>query len=157
MIRLIAAVAAITLLATACGGSAEDDFREQMGEVGFDDQTIDCIIGELDAAGLSVSDVSDSALGEADIPPAAQNAITSCLAGAALDDTGGGDTLTGGADGYGDDPTLDALYDECAAGDGEACDSLYFQSPIGSEYETYGNTCGERFEESPGLCAVAMG
>ena len=56
-----------------------------------------------------------------------------------------------GAQSYGDDPELDALYDACAAGDGDACDDLYYQSPFGSEYEEFGNTCGGRgFELSCG-------
>jgi len=46
--------------------------------------------------------------------------------------------------GYGDDPELDALYDACADGDGGACDDLYYQSPFGSDYEEFGNTCGGR-------------
>ncbi len=58
-----------------------------------------------------------------------------------------------GPQGYGDDAELDALYDACAAGDGQACDDLYYQSPFGSEYEDFGNTCGGRgFELS---CADA--
>lgn len=48
---------------------------------------------------------------------------------------------------YGDDPVLDALYDECAAGSGSACDELFFGAPSGSEYESFGSTCGERFPE----------
>jgi hypothetical protein len=47
--------------------------------------------------------------------------------------------------GPGDDPALDQLYDGCAAGDGEACDELYFGSPLGSEYERFAATCGDRF------------
>ena len=43
---------------------------------------------------------------------------------------------------YGDDPALDALHDACAGGDGAACDQLYADSPIGSEYESFGDTCG---------------
>ena len=57
-------------------------------------------------------------------------------------DFGGGLAFT-----YGDDPLLDALYDECAAGSGSACDDLFFGSPSGSEYESFGGTCGERFPE----------
>ena len=37
---------------------------------------------------------------------------------------------------YGSDPALDALQDDCVAGDQVACDDLYFQSPAGSEYES---------------------
>ena len=49
---------------------------------------------------------------------------------------------------YGDDPELDALYDDCAGGDAVACDDLYLNSPQGSEYEQFGGTCGDRFEYS---------
>ena len=45
---------------------------------------------------------------------------------------------------YGDDPELDALWDECEAGDGAACDDLWELAPVGSEYERFGVTCGER-------------
>jgi hypothetical protein len=61
----------------------------------------------------------------------------------ALDDPSSTDPFA-----YGDDPELDALYDECAAGDAVACDDLYIDSPTGSEYELFGGTCGGRFEYS---------
>ena len=48
------------------------------------------------------------------------------------------------ADTYGDDPELDALWDECAAGGDASCDDLYWSSPLGSEYESFGESCGER-------------
>ena len=47
---------------------------------------------------------------------------------------------------YGDDPELDRLWDRCAAGDVSACDELWEAAPIGSEYERFGVTCGEREE-----------
>ncbi|WP_024287898.1 hypothetical protein [Cellulomonas sp. KRMCY2] len=50
-------------------------------------------------------------------------------------------TTVTGANTYGDDPALDALWDACAAGDGQACDDLYSQAPVGSEYESFGDTC----------------
>jgi hypothetical protein len=56
---------------------------------------------------------------------------------------------------YGDDPELDALFDACDAGDGAACDELYWSSAANSEYETFGGTCGGRFPslaESPESC-----
>jgi len=67
--------------------------------------------------------------------------------------TGAGDTGTGtdsgtdsgtAAGSYGDDPTLDALYDACKAGDGQSCDDLFMDSPVGSEYEAFADTCGGR-------------
>ncbi|MCL3860599.1 hypothetical protein [Actinotalea sp. K2] len=64
----------------------------------------------------------------------------------------GGTSSEGTADGYGDDPVLDVLWDACAAGDGQACDDLYFDSPWGSQYEEFGDTCGGR-EEGGTMCA----
>lgn len=37
---------------------------------------------------------------------------------------------------YGSDPELDALQDDCVAGDQQACDELFFSAPTGSEYES---------------------
>ena len=37
----------------------------------------------------------------------------------------------------GDDPDLDALWFACGAGDYDACDDLYWDSPLGSEYEAF--------------------
>lgn len=69
-------------------------------------------------------------------------------------DSGGTDTgdaardddpfAMGDADTYGDDPELDALWDACDAGDGDACDTLFLRSPFGSEYERFGQSCGGR-------------
>jgi hypothetical protein len=55
---------------------------------------------------------------------------------------------------YGDNPTLDALYDECQKGIGASCDALFQQSDVGTEYETFGGTCGNRFEpgDAPPSC-----
>lgn len=63
---------------------------------------------------------------------------------------------SGGTD-YGDDPELDALWDECANGDGAACDQLYFQSPFDSAYEAFGDTCGNRFPGGVVSCETEIG
>ncbi len=57
---------------------------------------------------------------------------------------------------YGDDPTLDGLWDSCEAGDGQACDDLFLQSPSGSEYEDFGDTCGNRYEAGTVLCSQEL-
>lgn len=44
----------------------------------------------------------------------------------------------------GTDQELDALWLDCAAGSGSACDDLYFASPIDSKYQWFGFTCGGR-------------
>jgi hypothetical protein len=47
----------------------------------------------------------------------------------------------------GDDVTLDALWDQCAGGFGQACDELFDRAPMGSDYENFGATCGRRTRE----------
>lgn len=58
---------------------------------------------------------------------------------------------------YGDDTRLDQLWDRCEAGDGASCDELYRQSPVGSEYEEFGDTCGRRFAPGETFCDGAVG
>ena len=70
--------------------------------------------------------------------------------GTCVERSGGGgegsttETTMSAAFTYGDDPTLDALWDACEAGDGAACDDLYSQAPYDSEYERFGQSCGNR-------------
>jgi hypothetical protein len=40
-------------------------------------------------------------------------------------------------EGYGNNPRLDNLYDDCAAGDATACENLYIESPYQSDYEAF--------------------
>lgn len=49
---------------------------------------------------------------------------------------------------YGSDAYLDRLWDACDAGDFIACDDLYDESPVGSAYEYFGDTCGLRNDPS---------
>jgi hypothetical protein len=58
---------------------------------------------------------------------------------------------------YGDDARLDALWDDCEAADMGACDRLYEESPLGSRYEEFGATCGNRAAAEPGTCEVRFG
>ncbi len=54
----------------------------------------------------------------------------------------------------GDVPELDALWEGCASGRGDwtlACDTLFEVAPLDSEYEAFGDTCGDRNEPS-GWC-----
>jgi hypothetical protein len=52
--------------------------------------------------------------------------------------------MTGGPQTYGDDPRLDALYDACERGSMRACDRLFEESPLFSDYEEFGLSCGGR-------------
>jgi len=64
---------------------------------------------------------------------------------------------TGDIDDYGDDPYLDGLWDDCAAGDMAACDALYLESPIDSRYEEFGYTCGDLTDGSMWCVDVGSG
>ncbi|MFP4234389.1 MAG: trypsin-like peptidase domain-containing protein [Nitriliruptoraceae bacterium] len=69
-----------------------------------------------------------------------------------------GSAAPGPADvtGYGDDPVLDRLWDACEGGDMPACDELFVESPVGSSYERFGDSCGER-NEPAGWCEDLYG
>jgi hypothetical protein len=58
-------------------------------------------------------------------------------------------------DGYVDScaSLLDLLVDDCYYGDPYSCDALYWVSPVDSDYETYGATCGGRFDSQYGRCS----
>ncbi len=60
---------------------------------------------------------------------------------------------------YGDDESLDRLWDACAASDASACDLLWYTSPRDTAYEQFGASCGERAEgtEFQNRCAEVFG
>lgn len=64
--------------------------------------------------------------------------------------------ITPGGDGYGTDPGLDALWDDCEAGDYSACDDLFFAAEYGTEYSDFGDSCGYR-NEPAGYCENIYG
>jgi len=154
-------VSALALVASACGGSAEDDFRSDMVDSGLmTDENVDCVLAAFAEAGIGVNAISDGVLGDADIPADAQAAVLGCLTGG-LDLSGDLDSdVIGSTDPNvntrGDDPALDALWDGCVDGSGEACDELFLQSPLGSEYERFGDTCGDRFAVAGQFCAIEL-
>lgn len=69
------------------------------------------------------------------------------------------DVLVPAADdptGLGDDEFLDALAEQCFAGDLLDCDLLYAESDTGSQYEAYGGSCGRRTELTEEGCAEVL-
>ncbi|PFG40072.1 hypothetical protein ATJ97_2592 [Georgenia soli] len=70
--------------------------------------------------------------------------------------SGFGGFETSGPDGYGEDAALDALWDKCEAGNAQACDDLFLESPFGSEYEEFGGSCGGRFPGTDQYCTDLM-
>lgn len=149
---IIILVSVLALAASACGGDiTEDEFKDQLMEDGLVDETqAQCIVDGLGDAGISLQSVTDEELGDDPLPAAAAAVVAECVF--ADLDMGTTDPADLTEEGVGD-PVLDELYAQCEAGNGEACDDLFLQSPIGSRYESFGNLCGDRFEITPGLCA----
>jgi hypothetical protein len=53
------------------------------------------------------------------------------------------------------DPDYDRLAQGCRFGDLDSCDELFYETPVGSDYERYGTTCGGRTDdEYYGTCAA---
>ncbi|MEO0492736.1 MAG: hypothetical protein AAF081_04890 [Actinomycetota bacterium] len=125
-----------------------------------------CILDEFERAGIEIFDLAEF---DAEQPsPEILSAIFACGDELIESDIfsgggGGGDTadpaddLTAPVDTYGDDAELDALWDNCVAGDFIACDELWLTSPIGSGYESFGSTCGERTSAQFGQCESTLG
>ena len=159
---ILAAVAVAVIAFLLLGGGDDDggnvrtqlaaQFRANSGLTGDQaDCVADHVVDEMGADRLDGVDFS------ADEPPeeiaddlfaAAAGSVEACDIDPA--DFGDDDEPTGDGT-YGSDPELDELYDQCEDGDYEACDDLYNQSPSGSEYEEFADTCGDR-NEPAGYC-----
>ena len=105
-------------------GSEEEEFGLTCG--GRTDGTVDCTEADMDAPAHSWTGPDDGTTDDG------------------TTDDGGDD----GVDGdevftYGDDAFLDGLWDACASGDMIACDDLYMESPVDSDYERFADTCGD--------------
>lgn len=121
-------------------------------------ELMEAMIGCIDL-GAEIEEATDGAFDDAaedggtDLEEQADEAVQDAIDGMDLDDFDIGEP-DAPFDGdcstfeepctYGDDAELDALWDACEGGDGEACDTLYRDSAFGSEYEHFGNTCGGR-------------
>jgi hypothetical protein len=52
------------------------------------------------------------------------------------------------------EPEFDPNAQSCFEGDMQACDDLFIETPAGSDYEAYGNTCGGRLPDPRGRFCV---
>jgi hypothetical protein len=75
-----------------------------------------------------------------------------------IDGIEGNGERPGPIDTYGDDPTLDLLWDACERGNNQACDELYVSAPLDSGYLDYARTCAGQLPDSVGLrCFLDLG
>ena len=144
----------------------EQAFLDGMAAEGVPPEAGRCILQELENVGYSIFDLAAIGLTGEEPPVELLSAFLRCgdeLVDAGVLENGGLESLFGGgldsddadtndADTYGDDPDLDVLWDACADGDMYACDELYWISPIDSEYEAFGNTCGMTVVPAPQTC-----
>lgn len=170
---ILAAVAIAVVAFLALGGGDDESVRTQLAstlqrESNLSDSDAECVADFfVDELGEDAFDGVDFDAAEA--PKQIDEAFTengpaaiekcnideSAFGGTTDTTEGSTDTTDGsGEEGsYGSDPEFDALYDDCKDGDYAACDELFFSSPTGSEYEAFGDTCGERNEPS-GECVA---
>ncbi|MDX1690307.1 MAG: hypothetical protein R3290_04710 [Acidimicrobiia bacterium] len=147
----------------------EEGLTESMVEFGFDDAARDCVLADVRAAGVYdvLRSLDTEVVGPllaidpnaplSEYPPefrpvaeAVTEAMASCIGPTATETPGTGA-------GPGDDADLDPLHADCAATGAEACDLLYLVSPLSSEYERFGATCGDRNAPNEGLCLELHG
>lgn len=100
--------------------------------------------GNLEALGDSTSDAQNEAVAALAFSCMADTDVFQDLMDDAIEDIleSDGDSPME----FGDDEYLDGLYTECDNGDGDACETLYWESPLGSEYEQFGLSCAGRWD-----------
>ncbi len=114
---------------------------EQLSADGLTDGVIDCVLD------VAADDLERGPLGEL----ATEELVASCRRARVVIERTGGDDQLGAALALidvrwtvGDDPALDRLWQACEDGSGAACDELFDRSPVGSDYEAFGLSCGGR-------------
>lgn len=159
MIGLLAALGAIVVLFgvgafLVFGGDDGDTVEAVTGSDADDDDDADRADGD-DDTGSTTTETVTTTLPDT-VTSAAESEATGSTTTAGAPAIGG---VPAAADPqvaipeYGSDPTFDALADSCESGEMQACDDLFIDSPLGSGYEAYGDSCGER-NEPAGYCAT---
>lgn len=134
-------------------GCLNEDFVDDLSS-DLDDLVVACQAGDMEAC--------DDLYWTSPVGSSEELVALTCGGTAAEGTHAGGDcaggSFNGRADTYGDDPTLDALWDSCEAGDMTACDDLFWSTGIGTGYETFAQTCGGRLDdETFGDCVGELG
>ena len=163
-VRVPTVLALVAFTVGACASEAGFDReaaleRAMEGGAGLDRAAAECYVDRV------VSEMGEEVLAP-DAPPnegldAAKVAIRiDCVGVSEVGRPGGGGTPPPGGDleggdgsiserppgpwTFGADEDLDALWVDCERGSGAACDELFDRAPLGSDYETFGATCGNR-------------
>jgi len=125
----------------------EDDVVLAYVDAGMSSDVADCFVGlgqrefEFDLLLPGVAPESDR--------PLLDEMLGSCRDAVAMLDAEELPTIVSlgiGPFNIGDDRYLDELWVGCDRGDGAACDALWEEAPVGSIYEWFGVTCGNRPE-----------
>lgn len=114
----------------------------------------ECIVEYIDETGYdNTKFIIDAINASSELEGLIDEAADECgVDGASGGSSSGSSGTSGEPMSYGDDPELDDLYDACDEGDLQACDDLFFDSPFGSEYEEFGDTCGGLQPDGGGYC-----
>ena len=169
-----------TLIDTELSGSEQRCILEELIATGIEPQAIleGSLTGDEDAELLAIAVTCVEDL--ASVPAFVQSVIEAsaesgtpfteteaiCVIGKMADEdpvTAAADCIdpetTGGPiDTYGDDPTLDLLWDACEGGNNQVCDELYRTAPLDSGYLEFARGCAGRLPDSVGLrCFLDLG
>ena len=150
-LRIVGLALVLALVAAACGGGSEvtkeELVAEFVGEDLFTQEQAECFVDAIwdDFGPLDIRQIES----QEDFSPAQAAALTeatfSCIdVGDLIQDPPPVTDLLPTDRPPGTDAELDAFWVACGGGDAEACDDLFIQSPLGSDYEEFGRTCGGR-------------
>lgn len=152
--RTPALLLALSVVAVGCSDPAPPEARVSTDDVvlayvdeGMDADVADCLVGlgsrefELGAL-LPGAAASEDAL----LLDELVRSCTDAVAALSEEDLAERTSFDTGPFNVGDDLYLDGLYADCTQGNGAACDQLWEESPVGSIYESYGVSCGNRLE-----------
>jgi len=154
LVRVRAAFVMLTALAVGCSSPQPAEVATSPEDVvlayvddGMNPEVADCLVG-LGSREFDLDSLLPGAAPEADAL-LLDEMLRSCADAVAVlseDELAERTTFETGPFNIGDDMYLDELYADCSRGDGAACDELWEQSPVGSAYESYGVSCGNRPE-----------
>ncbi len=157
--RLPVLFLALMLLSSSCSTdgsappteSAKDRTASDLADLDVEPGVSECVIrlagGQLDDP--AAEPLGSAALGElvetcVDLGTASDAAAAADSASDQTVDPSRSSPPPAGPHTNGDDPELDRLWSRCESGSGAACDELFEQAPVASDYERFGLTCGSR-------------